>query len=212
MKNLLFLYLFFLILVGCAVQPTVQLPFEGKIVYKIKADMLDEKAIDSSNFQVVYAKDSMLRVENFTPIGKQIYIKHIPNNRAYILMDVFTEKLAIRSIPEAPPNAGKYVFTSNKKTKKIAGKKAKQVLVNIPDIDSTFTMYFYPDIPAHYSEAIPGIEGLPAKFTIYSNGIYFDYEVVYIESFTTARDLFGIPSDHRTITMDEFIEIIQENE
>lgn len=211
-KLLLISSITLLLLIRCALQSPVQTPFQGKIVYKISADYIDPNDDDSSSYQIVYAKDSMLRVENFTPIGKQIYIKHIPKNRAYILMDVFTERLAIQSIPEPPPNEGKYVFTPKKKTKKIAGKKANEINVQIPEIDSVFTMYYYPDIPGKYSEAIPGLNGLPAKYTLYSNGIFFDYEVISIERYTTDRDLFGIPSDYRIITMEEFIEMIQEEE
>lgn len=210
MIRLIIVLLFIGLILGCAVQPPVKSSFEGKIIYRISADYIDESSHDSTAFQIVYAKDSMLRVENFTPIGKQIYIKHIPKNRAYILMDVFTEKLAIQSIPEPPPNAGKYVFKPKRKKKKIAGKKAHQIQVEIPDIDSIFTMYYYPDIPAKYSEAIPGIKGLPAKYTIFSNGIYFDYEIISIENTPVDQDLFGIPSDHRIISMEEFIELINE--
>lgn len=200
------------LLVSCAVQPEVQAAFQGKIIYKIKADIIDENATDSTNYQVVYAKDSMLRIENFTAIGKQIYIKHIPRNRAYILMDIHKEKLAIQSIPEATPNAGKYQFKTKRKSKKIASKKAQAIEVIIPDIDSTFTMYYYPDLPAKYSEALYGIPGLPAKYTLFSNGVFYDYEIVSIEAYETNRDLFGIPTDHRIITMDEFYNLIQENE
>src|SRR5690554_7130545 len=65
-----------LILLSCSLQQTVSEHFEGKLIYSIESpgNIPDEK--DSINYQVVYAKDSMLRIDSYTPIGKQIYIKH----------------------------------------------------------------------------------------------------------------------------------------
>jgi hypothetical protein len=154
----------------------------------------------------------MLRIESFTPIGKQIYIKHIPKNRAYILMDLFYEKLAIQTIPEESPNAGKYFFEEVRGSKKIAGRKAKNIKVQLPDTDTSITMNYYQNISADYTEALPGIPGLPAKYTLRSGGEYIEYEVVFIEERKVERDLFGIPTDHRIVTMEEFMDIIESGE
>lgn len=184
--------------------------FEGKIIYKMSSEFLNPNDPDSMNYQIVYAQDTMLRIESFTPIGKQIYVKHIPKNRAYILMDMFYERLAIQTIPEKAPNAGNYIFQDQKGREKIAGKKAKNIKVTLPNTDTTIVMNYYEDISADYSEALPGIPGLPAKYTLYSGGEYIEYEIVFIEERKVDRDLFGIPSDHRVVTMDEFMEIIEQ--
>lgn len=184
--------------------------WEGKIVYKIESELLNQDAEDSLNYQVVYAKDSMLRVESFTPIGKQIYIKHIPKNKAYILMDIYTDKIAIQTFSEEAPNTGKYEFIETRGRKKIANKKSKKIDVKMPESDTIISMNYYEDIPPKYSEAIPGIPGLPAKYTVYSNGEYMSYEAISFETKEVDKDLFGIPSDYRKISMDEFIEMIEE--
>lgn len=194
---------------GCKNGSVTPEKFEGKIIYKMNSIFLNPDDPDSMNYQIVYAQDTMLRVESYTPIGKQIYIKHIPRNRAYILMDLFYEKLAIQTIPEESPNAGKYSFEEVKGSKKIAGRKAKNIKVGLPDTDTTIVMSYYQNISSDYSEALPGIPGLPAKYTIFSGGEYIEYEIVSIEERIIDRDLFGIPSDHRIITMKEFMELIE---
>jgi hypothetical protein len=196
-------------LISCKNGSVVPERFEGKIIYKMSSVFLNPDDPDSMNYQVVYAQDTMLRIESFTPIGKQIYIKHIPKNRAYILMDLFYEQLAIQTIPEEAPNAGKYIFEEMKGSKNIAGKKAKNIKVTLPETDTTIVMNYYPTISSDYTEALPGIPGLPAKYTLYTGGEYIEYEVVSIEERKVERDLFGVPSDHRVVTMDEFMEMIE---
>lgn len=207
--SLLSILIFF---TSCGVQKPNNNSFEGMFVYKLSSEMINPNDEDSLNYQVVYAKDSMLRVENFTQIGKQVYIKHIPKNRAYILMDVYTKKVAVQSYPDDAPNAGKYLFKSKMGKQNIAGRKAKKIQVEIPDVDSVFQMSYYPDISPKYSEAIPGIPGLPAKFTLYSKNEFIDYEMVLIEEREVSIDIFGIPNDYEIMTMDEFIKLIQEDE
>lgn len=199
-----------LLIASCQTSIPMLENWEGKIVYQIESELLNPDAEDSLNYQVVYAKDSMLRVESFTPIGKQVYIKHIPKNKAYILMDIYTDKIAIQTFSEEAPNTGKYEFIEKRGRKKIADKKAKKIDVKIPESDTIISMNYYEEIPPKYSEAIPGMPGLPARYTVYSNGEYLNYEVISIEEKEIDIDLFGIPTDFRKISMDEFIEMIEE--
>lgn len=209
-----FLFLLFtlIFIVSCGVQKPSNSSFEGMFVYKLSSEMINPNDEDSLNYQVVYVKDSMLRIENFTQIGKQVYIKHIPKNRAYILMDIYAKKIAIQSYPDDAPNAGKYKFKSKMGKKNIAGRKAKNIQVEIPDVDSVFQMNYYPDISPKYSEALPGIPGLPAKFTLFSKNEFIDYEIVQIEEREVSIDIFGIPNDYEVMTMDEFVKLIGEEE
>lgn len=208
--RILFTFLTFFLVYSCAVKKEIPQQFEGKLVYQLSGRMITKGAPDSTDIQIVYAKDSLLRVESFTNIGKQVYIKHIPKNRAYILMDLGGQKVAIQTIPEPSPNAGKYIFQPKRKRKTFAGQRANSVEVKIPNIDSTFSMFYLPHISPEYSEAIPGIAGLPVKYTIFSNDELIDYELIEFDEKTINRDLFGIPSDHQIITMDDFIQMIQE--
>lgn len=197
----------FLILFGCGAK--VQERFEGKMVYKISSERTEHSPYDSLGYQVIYAKDSMLRIENFTQLGKQVYIKHITKNRAFILMEFEGERVALKSIPEPPANEGKYEFSKRKGKETIMGRTARKMEVKIPNIDSLFVMYYFEDVSHDYSEAIPGLPGLPVKFTLIANGELSDFELIHFEKKAIGIDYFGIPSDYKIMTMDEFIERFQ---
>lgn len=201
-----------LIFTSCRVQQPNMTPFEGKIVYHISSDQINISEEDSTAYQIIYAQDTMVRIENFTSIGKQVYIKHIPKNKAYILMDLSTKKIAIQTTTEEVPNADEFEFEFAMGSSRIAGRKAKKIKVNIPNIDSTFVMQYFEDISHEYSEAVPGIPGLPAKYTVISNDAFMDYEAILLEERKVSRDLFGIPSDYEIMSMDAFIDMIQEME
>jgi hypothetical protein len=197
------------ILLLCACGTKVQERFEGKMVYKITSERTDYAADDSLGYQVIYAKDSMLRIENFTQLGKQVYIKHITKNRAYILMEFEGEKVALKSIPEPPANAGKYEFSKKRGKETISGRTARRIEVKIPNIDSLFIMYYFDDISHDYSEAIPGLPGLPVKYTLIANDELTDYKLIQFEQKAISIDYFGIPSGYKVMTMDEFMERFQ---
>jgi hypothetical protein len=210
MKNSIFLIVSIVIiqlLGSCGTK--VQERFEGKMVYKISSSRTEHIDEDSLGYQIVYAKDSMLRIENFTQLGKQVYIKHITKNRAYILMEFNGEKIALKSIPEPPANAGKYEFKKKRGKQDIAGKSARKMQVKIPNVDSLFIMYYYDDISHDYSEAIPGLPGLPVKYTLIVNDELADFELIKFEQKEISIDFFGVPSDYKVMTMDEFVEGFQ---
>lgn len=201
-----------LIIASCRVQQPNMTPFEGKIVYHLSSEQMKVNEEDSTAYQIIYAQDTMVRIENFTPIGKQVYIKHIPKNKAYILMDLNTKKVAIQTTTDEVPDADEFKFEYKIGSSEIAGRKAKKIKVKIPNIDSTFVMHYFDDISHEYSEAVPGIPGLPAKYTIISNDSYIDFEAILLEERKVSRDLFGIPSDYEIMSMDSFMEMIKEME
>lgn len=209
---ILYIILFVSILASCRIQQPNMTPFEGKIVYHISSEQMNVSESDSTAYQIIYAQDSMVRIENFTPIGKQVYIKHIPKNKAYILMDLNAEKIAIQTTTEEVPNADEFKFDFKMGSSEIAGRKAKKIKVSIPNIDSTFVMHYFEDISHEYSEAVPGIPGMPAKYTVISNDAFMNYEAILLEERKVSKDLFGIPSDYKKMSMDKFIDMIQEME
>lgn len=209
MKLLTIALVVILALGSCGVQKESNTPFEGKLVYSVSSVENNPNDTDSINYQVVYAKDSLLRVESFTPIGKQIYIKHIPKERAYILMDLFHKKVAIQTITDTVDRSNKYTFKSKMGSKTFAGKKAKNIAVTFNEQDTTIIMNYIEDISPRYSEAIEGIPGLPVKYSVYSNGLWISYELISFEEREISKEKFGIPSNHEIITLDEFIEIMK---
>lgn len=199
----------FLLLGSCGVQKESNTPFEGKLVYSVSSVEHNPNDADSINYQIVYAKDSLLRIESFTPIGKQIYIKHIPKERAYILMDLYQKKVAIQTITDTIDRSDRYTFKSKMGSKTFAGKKAKNIAVTFNEQDTTIIMNYIQDISPRYSEAIEGIPGLPVKYSVYSKGLWMTYELISFEEREISKDKFGIPSDHEIMTFDEFMEIMK---
>lgn len=203
--------LLLLCLVSCGMKKSSNAEFEGKLVYKVTSPLENPSKKDSANYQVVYAMDSMLRIDSKTPIGGQTYIKHIPKNKAYILMDLPSKKVAIQTKTDTAKKGDKYSFENKLGRDQIAGRKAHRVKVTDHDQDTTFVVNYLPEIPAKYSNALKGIPGLPVKYSIYSNGVWIDYKLIEIEEKPIDRDRFGIPSDHEIIGLDEFIELLQQN-
>ena len=198
-----------LVIGSCGVQKESTTPFEGKLVYSVSSVENNPNDADSIKYQVVYAKDSLLRIESFTPIGKQIYIKHIPKERAYILMDLYEKKVAIQTITDTVDRSDKYSFKSKMGSETFAGKKAKNIAVTFNELDTTIVMNYIEDISPRYTEAIEGIPGLPAKYSVYSKGLWITYELISFEEREISKDKFGIPSDHEIMTLDEFMKIMQ---
>lgn len=198
-----------LFLAGCGVQKENNTPFEGKLVYSVSSVEHNPNDTDSINYQIVYAKDSLLRIESFTPIGKQIYIKHVPKERAYILMDLYQKKVAIQTVTDTVDRSDRYTFKSKMGSKTFAGKKAKNISVTFNEQDTTIVMNYFKDISPRYSEAIEGMPGLPVKYSVYSKGLWMTYELISFEEREISKDKFGVPSDHEIMTFDEFMEIMQ---
>lgn len=198
-----------LFLFSCGIQKESKAPFEGKLVYSVSSALNNPDDSDSVNYQIVYAKDSLVRIESFTPIGKQIYIKHIPKNRAYILMDLEFKKVAVQTIPDTLKSEGKYTFEAKMGSETFAEQKTKKIKVTLNDQDTTMVMNYLPNISPKYTDAIEGIPGLPAKYSVFSNDLWVSYELISFEEREVSRDLFGIPSDHEIMSLDEFMELLK---
>lgn len=204
-------YLVLILLLTACSSPKASIEnFEGKFIYTISSEQNEADLSDSTSYQIVYAKDSMLRIDNFTPIGKQIYIKHILKNKAYILMDIGMRKVAIQTIADTTENKGRYLFKKTNGKEKFADRKAKNIHVTDTAYDTTITMNYLEEIPAKYSTAIDGMPGLPAKYSINANGTWLTYQLMSIEERPLNIDLFGIPSGYEVITLDEFIDLIKD--
>lgn len=208
-KAFLYIVLLF-IFIACSSPKASFDKFEGKLVYTVSSPMNNPDESDSINYQVVYAKDSMLRIDSFTPIGKQVYIKHIPKNKAYILMDLGMKKVAIQTVQDTTENLDRYLFKKAMGKEKFAGRKAKNIHVTDTAYDTTMTMNYIKEIPAKYSTAIEGMPGLPANYSLNVSGMWVSYRLKTIDERPIHIDFFGIPSDYEIISLDEFIDLIKD--
>jgi len=196
---------------SCSLPKAHNEDFQGKLIFKINSPINNPAATDSSNYQIVYLMDSMMRIDSYTSIGKQLYIKHIPKNKAYILMTLGDKKVAVQTIPDTASVLKKYSFKPKMGSDIIANQKAKRVMVTHNEQDTTFMVNYLPNISSKYSNALNGLPGFPIKYSIYSSGIWFTHELISLEQRPVNRDNFGIPSDYEIITLDQFMELIKEN-
>ncbi len=210
MKKLIPLTILFLILLSCNLPEPIYDNFEGKFIYSIDAPGNNPDPNDSINYQITYAKDSMLRIDNFTPIGKQSYLQKLTSDTAFLLMDLGFKKVAIRTVFDAEPTDSNYVFQYKSGSQTIAGEKARNVKVVDKERDTTMVMNYIPEISPKYSTALKGIPGLPASYSIPTKGQWIHYQLLNIERKPLNDAFFMIPPEYEIITIDEFIELIQQ--
>lgn len=193
-------------LISCSTHETEgKSSFEGRLIYKISSNLKEFDPTDSTGYQIVYAKDSLVKTDNFTRFGKQSYLKHILKNRAYTLINFQGNKLAIQSIPDSTKvDPEKYTFFEREEKKDIAGLEAKLTEVKIKGINEPFEMWYSTEISHDYSEAIPGLKGLPLVYTLVIGEEELTYTLINVERKEMDRDHFGLPSDYEVITTEAF--------
>ena len=62
--------------------------------------------------------------------------------------------------------------------------------------------------PNKYLNNSPEIPGLLIRYSVVTVDGILDYELVRFNEYTPNRDLFGIPSDYKKVTIDEFMDEI----
>lgn len=207
MKNILFLLIF----LSTYTFSQEYKPFTGKLTYSVDFyDSLHKKPM-SSSFMKVYTNDTIVRIEAESDmIGKQIIIRHMILNKYYILLQMNEEKFAIQHQGDNDTVASKYNFDYKIKSKKVCGMKAKKVVVKSVNLSAPMTMYYLKDYNPKYLEAMKGIRGLPVDYYIQTNDGYFHYKLTEFSSEKVSNDLFGISSDYKKVTFDEFMQSVMD--
>lgn len=211
MKNLILFLGLTLILFACHLPQSIYDDFEGEFVYSLSTPGHDVDPNDSTSFQVIYAKNSMLRIDNFTVIGKQTFLKQIASDTAYLLMNLGDRKVALQTIFDSTKTDNNYRFDYKSGSKTFAGIKSKNINVYDKELDTTIVMNYYPKISSKYSMALEGMPGLPVNYSIPNKGQWIHYQLSDIQEKPLDDAVFIIPSDYEIMTIDEFMEIIQNN-
>lgn len=124
-------------------------------------------------------------------------------------MDLGSEKVAIQTIPDTL-NEVRYLYSYKGGKKKFDQIKANNIEVTDLSLDTTLIMNYYPEISPKYSTALDGIPGLPVNYYLHSDGIWINYKLINLEARPVNINLFGIPREYSIITLDEFIERLQD--
>jgi len=182
-------------------------PFTGKLVYRIELyNPMDETTTFQSR-STVYTNDTLVRVESETvQLGSQLLIRHLVLQKYYLLLELNNRKFAIQQHMPSDTVPSRYTFRKKWGHKRIAGQKAKRVIVSAETFDHPREMWYLKKTSPKYTDAIPGIPGLPVDYWVQTEDGYLHYILESLERSPVNKDLFGIPSDFQRVSFEEFME------
>lgn len=191
-----------------------QQPFSGVLKYKAGLLAPDTNAVIKSWGVTLYTNDTIVRVETETEqFGVQVYIRNMNLNKAYLLLQLDGQKYAIQTdLSKKSDTTVAKGYTVKKKfgSKKVAGVKARKYFIK-DENTAGFYCYFAKKMPNKYLQVYPEVSGLAVDYYIPSQDGLIHYELVEKKTEALSRDLFGIPSDYKRISFEEFMHIFYQN-
>ncbi len=190
-----------------------QRPFSGILKYKASVMAPDTNKVWKSWNVTLYTNDTVVRVETETEqFGVQVYIRNMTLNKAYLLLELDGNKYAIHTDLSKKKDSIQKGYTVTKKmgSKKIAGMKGKKYLVKDENTEGYYC-YFSKKLDNKYLQVYPEVKGLALDYYIPSQDGLIHYELTEKKDETINRDLFGIPSDYKRISFEEFMKIFYSN-
>lgn len=202
--------LFLVVSFGASGQKHV--PFSGKLVYSIQITDTSLQRFIPMKYMVVYSNDTMLRIENDTDqLGKQVVIKHMELNKSYLLLKTPVANYAIQA-DHSTQKIDTFPYTFKKKLgrKSICGLKANRLKVSNINFAKPMEFLYLKKTSVKYLNAFENFPGIPVNyFVATADGIY-EYKLIVYEEMTPDKDLFGIPSDFKKVTFDQFMDEIMQ--
>ena len=181
--------------------------FSGEMLFNVERVAPPDS---SREMVLIYAKDSLLKVINFsTQWGQQELIKHISRQKSYLLISTTKGNYAIRT--EYTKNVDTSMHYTYKKTfghKRIGGFKAKKLKVQFSGINKDFDFYYYKKIPAKYGSAFTDFPGLVAEYFLPSDQGLFKYTLTSLKNMDPPLSLFMIPENYKKVSLEQFLEEI----
>lgn len=190
-----------------------QSSFSGILKYKASVMAPDSNKVWKSWNVTLYTNDTVVRVETETEqFGVQVYIRNMTLNKAYLLLELDGNKYAIHTDLSKKRDSIQKGYTVTKKTgsKKIAGLKAKKYFVK-DDNTEGYYCYFSKKLGNKYLQVYPEVSGLALDYYIPSQDGLIHYELIEKKDEAVNRDLFGIPSDYKRISFEEFMKAFYSN-
>jgi len=180
--------------------------FSGELLYNIEklspADSTPSKML-------IYAKDSLLKVINFSSIlGRQEMIKHLRLERSYVLVTTTKGKFAIKNKANSTADTLSYSYKKKFGSKRIAGIRAKRLEVSMKGVDKKFIFYYTPKINAKYGAAYQNLPGLVLEYFVATDKGLFKYIIEDISFNEPPLSLFMIPDDFKKVSLEEFVEAV----
>lgn len=193
---------------------SAQAQLSGMLVYQV--DLLSADTMNPQNHWqvVVYTNDTMVRVETQGgPFGKQVYIRHMVLNKAYLLLAMDGQKFAIRTdlANKSKDTSLNYTVKKLIGSKKINGIRCKKYKITDVGAPMGYVCYFAKKIPNKYIEVYQDIQGLALDYFLPSQNGLIHYQLVQYEAQVLDKNMFGIPSDYKKVTFEEFMSSLNNN-
>lgn len=186
------------------------LPFHGKLVYDVQICDTNLKKMIPNREMVVYTDDTLLRIENTSlQLGQQVMIKHMVLNKSYLLLETPINNYAIQTDHNTQKrDTFPYTFEKKWGKRKIAGQKAKRLIVKHADFEEPMEFLYLKNRSTKYLNSFDDFPGLLVKYYVPTvDGLYV-YTLKSMETMVPEHDLFGIPSDFKKVTFDQFMDEI----
>lgn len=184
-----------------------QKPFSGKLVYSIQIRDTSLRKLIPMKHMLIFTNDTLVRIENETEqLGIQVMIKHLVLNKSYLLLQTPTGKYAIQT-DHGTHKIDSFPYTYKKKWGKtlICGKKANKLLVKSKNFPDDLIFYYYKNTSVKYLNSHGNFPGLLVKYYLPSADGIYEYTLVKQEEMMPPKDAFGIPSDFKKVSFDEFM-------
>ena len=180
-------------------------PLSGTFTYSISLQQHPDSSFIPVSSMVMYTNDTMVRVDSESfQMGKQVLINHLLLHKSYLLISYNDKQYAIQTHEKQDTIPSKYQFRYKNKSKKIKGLKAKQVIVSSEYFRKPLTMWYFPQYSPKYLSVLKGIKGLPAEYYITTQEGVLRYTLENIDFTPPGKDLFGVPSNYKKTSFDDF--------
>lgn len=210
MKQLIFL----IGMMALGLQSHAQKAVNGMFEYTASISLPDTNVVLKSWRVRVLTNDTIVRVETETQLGIQVYIRHMELKKAYLLLDYDGNKYAIQTDLEETNKrdtmAPEYSVKRTWKTKTIAGIKCRKYIVRDKNQTKGYDCWFAKKIDHKYLEVYPEVSGLAVDYYLPSPDGLIHYELTSLNLTPVDRNLFGVPSDYKRLTFEEFVNMISQ--
>jgi hypothetical protein len=202
--------LLFLLVLATACEDHTKLErFEGLLIYETDDPMLNNVPVDSGKFIKHYVKGDSVRVESYTAMGKQVHIKDLKNNSGLLIFIFAGQKVALLQDLDKDTLQRGFQWAQGDDSKKIAELKSKNGFISGGYLDKPVEVYFSERYPAKIIDIYDGIiPGLPTEYTLFVQQMPVAYKLVKVEEKPISDELFKVPSDCLVMTMEEFMEML----
>jgi hypothetical protein len=180
--------------------------FEGLLIYETDDPMLNHVPVDSGKFIKHYVKGDSIRVESFTAMGKQIHIKDLSQQTAYLIFVFAGKKVALFQDLSMDTIQRGFQWADGKDSKKIADQKSKNGFISGSYLNQPMQVFYSPRYSSKIIDIYDGIiPGLPTEYSLLVQQMPVSYKLVKLEEKVISDELFKIPADCLVLTMEEFM-------